>query len=411
MKKIYTGIDLGSDSIKIVVSELLNDKFYCLASTSVRSVGIKNGLIVDETMAANSVKIALNEIENMINVKVDEAIVAVPSNDIEITIEEGYIEFPFTKEIDGNDIINVLKDAIIGKVTKNRELVTVFPISFTIDKEKVVKDPKKETGINLTAKAVVTSIPKQNLYMIFKVLKECNVNIKDVTFGGIGNYFQVKGKDTDEKVGAIINIGSETTDISVFNKGIMIKNAIIEIGSKHIDNDISCAYQINRKEARRLKETFAVSSKRYADINDFVEVENKYREKIKINQHEISNLVEERLIYILKLVKKQISILTNREISYIIITGGITELIGFQYVVDTIFRENAYTANSTTLGIRSNKYTTAIGVIKYFYNKIEFRDKENYTMFDEKKCYDLVSSKKKMNLSINAIFEKVFGYF
>jgi cell division protein FtsA len=221
----------------------------------------------------------------------------------------------------------------------------------------------------------------------------------------------LKGKDIDEKVGVIINIGSETTNISIFNKGVMIKNAIIEVGSKFIDNDISYIYKIDRKTARRLKETFAVSSKRYADITDTVEVENKSHETIKINQHEISNIVEERLIQILKLAKKQISILTNREISYIIITGGISELPGFQYVVDTIFNENAYTANSTILGIRSNKYTTAIGIIKYFYKKLEFREKENYTMFDDKKCYDLVSSKKKMNLSINAIFEKVFGYF
>lgn len=411
MKKIYTGIDLGSDSIKIVVSEFLNDKFYCLASTSVRSVGIKNGLITDETMAANSLKIAISEIEKITNVKIDEAVVAVPSNDVEITIEEGRIEFPTAKEFNGNDIINVLKDAIVGKISNDRELVTVFPISFTVDNDKVVIDPKKIVGSNLIVKAVVTTIPKPNMYKVFKVLNECNINIKDVTFGAVGDYFQLKGKDTDEKVGVIINIGSETTNISVFNKGIMIKNAIIEIGSKFVDNDISYIYKIDRKTARKLKETFAVSSKRYADITDTVEVENKNHEKIKINQHEISNIVEERLIQILKLAKKQISILTNREISYIIITGGISELPGFQYVVDTIFSENAYTANSTILGIRSNKYTTAIGIIKYFYKKLEFREKENYTMFDDKKCYDLVSSKKKMNLSINAIFEKVFGYF
>ena len=34
MKRIYTGIELGTDSIKIIVAEKINDDFHVLASTS-----------------------------------------------------------------------------------------------------------------------------------------------------------------------------------------------------------------------------------------------------------------------------------------------------------------------------------------------------------------------------------------
>ena len=43
MKDIYAGIDLGSSSIKIVVTEKINEKFQVLASVSSPSNGIKNG--------------------------------------------------------------------------------------------------------------------------------------------------------------------------------------------------------------------------------------------------------------------------------------------------------------------------------------------------------------------------------
>ena len=59
MGDIYTGIDLGTDSIKIVVTEKVNDKFQVLASVSSPSNGIKNGFIVDTKMAVSSVKNAL----------------------------------------------------------------------------------------------------------------------------------------------------------------------------------------------------------------------------------------------------------------------------------------------------------------------------------------------------------------
>ena len=43
----------------------------------------------------------------------------------------------------------------------------------------------------------------------------------------------------------IINIGSETTSISIFNKGIIIKDDIINLGSKNIDKDISYIYGVD----------------------------------------------------------------------------------------------------------------------------------------------------------------------
>ena len=62
MRKIYTGIDVGSDSIKIVTSEFLNDRFYTLASVSVKSVGITRGIITDYDMALNSLNLAKKEL-------------------------------------------------------------------------------------------------------------------------------------------------------------------------------------------------------------------------------------------------------------------------------------------------------------------------------------------------------------
>ena len=48
MKKIYTSVDIGSDTIRILVSEYFQGKLRTLAVSSVRSKGVKNGIIIDE---------------------------------------------------------------------------------------------------------------------------------------------------------------------------------------------------------------------------------------------------------------------------------------------------------------------------------------------------------------------------
>ena len=51
MKHIFSSIDIGSDTIKLVVCELYNNKLHLLAASSVKSKGIKKGLITNVDLA------------------------------------------------------------------------------------------------------------------------------------------------------------------------------------------------------------------------------------------------------------------------------------------------------------------------------------------------------------------------
>ena len=169
-------------------------------------------------------------------------------------------------------------------------------------------------------------------------------------------------------------------------------------------------YLVKRGVARSLKESFAISNTRYADASDYIEVLNKNQEKVNIGQLEISELVENKIVELLKLAKKQINLLTNRQISYIIITGGISELAGFQYVVENVFDRRATTLDIRSMGVRNNMYSSAFGMIKYFYYKLESRGK-TYSMFNESQAEELVSTNRKILGMNDSIIHKVFGYF
>lgn len=412
LKKIYTSIDLGSDSIKIVVAEKINRRFHVLASSSVRSVGIKQGVIKDMKMAIQSVNFAISEVEKKLGRKINKAIVNIPSNDIEFNIVTGCSLITSDDGIvTGKDISGSIKDAVSSKKKDGYEVVNILPIHFTIDdNEAGVKDPKGLRGNELHVKAVMTSVPIENLYPIAELFKSCNIEVVDMAFNAIGDYYEVKNKDTDSSVSAIINIGSETTNVSIHNKGIMIKDVVLDFGALNIDKDISYVYRVDLNAAKGLKENFAVSNKKYTDSNDIIDVTTMAGEKLVVNQYEISEVVESRLVEMLKIVKKLINDLTKRKISYIIMIGGITELAGFQYVLENIFGRIAVVHNITNLGIRNNKYSTCIGLIKYLDSKLMLRD-DDYSMISDKTASDLATKKRKTNLTNENIVSKVFDIF
>ena len=412
MKKIYTGIDLGSFSIKIVVCEVVNNKFHVLAASNTRCKGIKNGLVTDMEEASIYLKKAKKEVEDMLGITIDQAVVTVPSIDKDFDIVEGKVNVEDeNKMVSATDINNVFQDAVLGKVNETKELITITPIFFQVDDKEPVKDPKGMVGESLFVKAVITSIPKENFRNTVNLLKNCGITPVDVTYGIMGDYYEARNIDFDKSVSAIINIGYSKTEVSIFNKGIMIKDEMIDSGSKLIDKDLSYVYNLKRSQAKALKENFAVSNTRYSDVNDTIELTNKNGDDITLNQLEVSEVVEARLVDLLRLAKKQIILLTNREISYIIITGGISELAGFEYVGENVFDRRCSILDINTMGIRSNMYSSSYGIVKYFHNKLDLRGL-SYSMVSEKEANNLISTKgKTLNNSHDNIISKVFSYF
>ena len=409
MRNIYTGIDLGSDNIKIVVAELIKDKFQVLASTSVKSVGIKKGLIVDHELALRSLNLAIDEIEKVLGIRINKAIITVPANNRGIKVVSGTIGT--NGVIEGKDIVAVLQEAANEQIEPDYELVSIIPIMFNTDDNKFTKDPCGLTSNTLTVKALLATAPKKQIYDYLKVLNFANVEVEDITFNCIGDYYEAKNKSTDEEIGAIINFGNDKTDVSIFNKGILIKNSIFNLGSKNIDNDITYIYGTDTNTSRELKEKFAQCSKKLADANEVLEFDNEDGEKKSINQYEITEVIEARVTELLKLAQKEINDLTNRKISYIIVTGGMSELMGFNHVVESVLGMNATVLNINTIGIRNNKFSSAIGVIKYFHEKMKLRQKE-ISLIDNETIEKIEQSKQSMlDLTEDTFISKIFGYF
>ena len=290
MKKIYTCVDIGSDTIKVVVCELHKNRLNLLAAISKKSKGIKKGVITNVEKASESLKEALGEVEAMLGVRIKRVIASVPNYFAEYAYAEGMIEVKNeNKIVTGDDIIRCLHNAIKIKISANSELVTVIPIDFSIDGKKLVKEPKGLKCDILGSRMILVTTPKKNIYSVVSLIENIGVTVEDISLNNIGDIYAFKNSNTESKVGVVINIGSEITTISLYNKNIVVKSSIIGLGGKNVDNDIAYIYKISNEQALKIKEKFALGHKLYASVNDFYEVATKNNEVISINQFEVSD--------------------------------------------------------------------------------------------------------------------------
>lgn len=409
MNSYYTSVELGTDSIKILVCNKVKDNFHVIAKVCTPSMGIKKGIIVDTKQAVNSVKKAFKNLNEMLQVKISKVVACIPAVNCKTSVVMGSCDVIDYQEISGEDITNVIKDSVIGHVSQDEELVTAIPISFKVDSEDGIKNPKGMAGKSIEVKVLITTSPKDLVYRILEVLKLSGIETIDVCYSQVADYFTIKNNNLDKQVGAIINIGEDKTTLSVYNKGIMIKSKVINVGSKNIDNDITYIFKTSIEKSRELKENFVLACSRFADVNEVCEVTIDGAEKKEISQLELSKVVEARCIEILNLAKNELNNLTKREIRYIIITGGVSELAGFQYIVEDVLGIRARVCNITTIGIRHNKYSSVYGIIKYFDSKLDLRGKK-INMLSNEEIDNLITIKQIKENNDNFV-NKVFGRF
>ena len=131
MKKIYSSIDIGSDTIKFVVAEYFNNKINILSSYIIKSKGVRKGLIVDANLTINAIKDGIKQVNKMLGFEIKKVIVNVPSYNANFMYVTGSIDINNEDDIITTEDVNkVIKASVYNKLPVDYELVNLVPIEF-----------------------------------------------------------------------------------------------------------------------------------------------------------------------------------------------------------------------------------------------------------------------------------------
>ena len=225
MRKIFSSLDIGSNTIKIIVGEFINNKLNILSATKVTCRGYKNNYIINKEILVEELKNALNKIEEDLNIKLRKVILNVPTDSLEFQLTDGRVDIE-EGTVTSNDIVRLLQDVSKNKIDPRNELICTLPIIFKVDDEETYK-PFGKHGNILSVKSILVSTDKKTVYDLASVIASCNLDIIDITTTGLVDYYNFKNPELDKKNIAIVNLGYTTTNISIFSKGIFINKRSI----------------------------------------------------------------------------------------------------------------------------------------------------------------------------------------
>jgi len=357
---IITGLDIGSTSIRVAVGSLGDDQqgLQIIGISEHSAEGISKGVVTSIEDAVSSVSSALVAAERMTGIPIEHAYVGM--NGGTLTSQEGHGVVAVAKangEIQEEDVERVIDAAQAVSAPPNNEILHVIPRSFTVDNQAGIKDPIGMSGIRLEVDAQIILALSSQVKNIQKVIYRTGIDIDDIVLGILASSEAILGKREKELGVCLVNIGSNTTSLMVFEEGDVLHTAILPVGAGYVTNDIAIGLRTSIDIAEKIKLEHGTAVPK--DVNKHEEIDladYSPNESGMVSKKHVAEIIEARLEELYKMIDKELVACDRAGLlpAGVVFTGGGAKLPGVVEVAKQVLKLPA------SVGTPKEKLVTAI---------------------------------------------------
>ena len=337
MNKYIVGLDIGTTKIACFIGERAeNDKVRILGFGKTESVGVERGIVRNIRSTAESIRRAVTDASEMAKCDVTEVYVGIAGQHIKSRPNEGTVMIPDShRQIEQEDVDRLVDDQYRTMLNPGEEIIHVFPQKFIVDKEDLAPDinPVGVAGKCLQANFHIVTGNTANLRNIRDAVEVAGYQIKGVVLEPIASAYAVLDNGDKDAGVALVDIGGGTTDIAIFQEGIIRHTSVLPLAGNVITNDIREECKILKHQAESLKTRFGSclpSSVNQDDIIAIPGIRNQAPREISVKT--LAGIIKARMQLILEQVTYEIqsSGFERQLIAGIALTGGGSRMRGIK---------------------------------------------------------------------------------
>ena len=257
----YVGLDIGTSMVRCVVGAVdpgNPSKVSVIGHGSARNLGMRRGVVAHVDDVVEAIVQAITEAERVSGVRIQGVTVNVNGAHISGVNSRGVIAISgANREITLEDRLRVEDAASIMKLPANREIVQFFPKNYRLDGQENIKDPVGMHGVRLEVDAHIVTASTPNVRNLEQALEKAQVLPHNKALSGLAAAEATLDRQQREVGTVLVDIGSGTTNLVVFEDGEVQHVAVIPIGGAHITNDLAIGLKTDLDIAEAVKIQFA----------------------------------------------------------------------------------------------------------------------------------------------------------
>lgn len=413
--EIVVGLDIGTTKIAAIVgrrNEL--GKIEILGSGKTESIGVSRGIVSNIEKTVQSITKAIKEAEDKSNVNIKYVNVGIAGQHIKSIQQRGNImRNSYQDEINQDDIDKLIDNMFKLVMQPGEEIIDVIPQEYIVDDEGGIKDPVGMAGVKLEANFHIITGQIAAAKNINRCVDKGGMFVDDLILEPLASADAVLSEEEKEAGVVLVDIGGGTTDIAIFQEGIIRHSAVIPLGGSIVTEDIKEGCSIIKNQAEALKVKFGSS---LADKNRDEEVVSipglRGRPPKEITLKNLASIIQARMEEVVEHVYYEIrnSGYEKKLIAGMVITGGgaqlkhIAQLAEFKTGLDTrVGYPNEHLASSVPEEITSPQYATGVGLVIQGLKRAERIQSKNSNIKEH--------SRQKRGGFFDAIFRKGKNFF
>ena len=363
----FTGLDIGTNSIKVLVAELRNGELNVIGVSNAKSKGVKDGIIVDIEAAAAAIKSAISQAEEKAGISIKSVNVGLPGNLLQVEPTQGMIPVTSdTKEITDQDVENVVKSALTKSMTPDREVITFIPEEFIVDGFQGIRDPRGMMGVRLEMRGLLYTGPRTILHNLRKTVERSGVQVENIIISPLALVRSVLNEGEREFGATVIDMGAgQTTVATIRNQELQFTN-ILQEGGDYVTKDISKVLKTSQKLAEGLKLNYGEAYPSLASNETFqVEVIGEV-EPVEVTESYLAEIISARIKHIFEQIKQE---LERRHLldlpGGIVLIGGNAILPGVVELAQEVFGVGVKLYVPNQVGIRNPAFAHVISLSEF----------------------------------------------
>ena len=373
--EVVVALDIGTTKVCAIAGRKNeHGKIEILGVGKVDSEGVLRGVVSNIEKTVKAISDAVASAERQLGEPVKVVYVGIAGQHIKSLQHRGILTRDNDHvEIEQRDIDKLVSDMHKLVLPPGDKILHVIPQEYTIDNEQGITDPIGMSGVRLEANFHIITGQITASHNIDRCVRKAGLKVAHMTLEPIASSASVLSQEEKEAGIALVDIGGGTTDITIFQEGIIRHTAVIPFGGHVITKDIKEGCTVMSQQAEKLKVKFGSALAEEVFDNRIITIPGlKGREPKEISEKNLARIIQARVEEILDYVVWEIrrSGYERKLIGGIVLTGGgallnhIDKLTSFHTGMSTrIGLPIEHLAHGYSEKICSPVYATAIGLL------------------------------------------------
>ena len=251
--KVFGAVNVGSFRISaMIMGETETGDLVVLGSGHRASNGVKRGYITDMDAATYAIRDAVERAEKNAGTGVQSVWIACAGAGLKSQVSKVEIDIG-GRRIEEEDIDHLLLAARDMIHPDGRSVLHAIPAHYTLDGAHGVANPRglhaERLGVDIHV-MLADGAPVRNL---MEAVQNAHLEVEAVVAAPLASGYACLTEEERDLGVALVEIGSDVTNVSVFAAGMLVGLRAIALGSGDITDAVASAFGIRRFQAERLK--------------------------------------------------------------------------------------------------------------------------------------------------------------